>query len=513
MTYPNANDYSEAVLHPLRRFCRAELKRSQVVVADDGKPLMYPGKYRDVFEMRSAGGFERWAIGCFKAEPHGLAHRYYLINAYLTDNLVPCLVESEYLEQGICVRGRWYPITRSRWVKGLPLCDWVRKHVDHAHEMTQLADAWLRLVRDLRHAGFAHGNLCSDTILVGSDRLPGTLALHLLDYDAVYLPVLDETPAEEMGHVDYQHPQRLSRRWYHAHIDRFSQLAVYAALHALAVGGRTLWQKYDNGSNMVFRERDFQEPATSAVFQELWRSPHGLVRELAGHLILATQADVHKVPALEPLADAVRSAVADGTPARSSLTPEQVDQIEKLLADYAAVSQPQDLEIVVGDEQPAGDGQDAFALVIEDDAPPTAAARPRQALAIEDPNTRTFTLDAWMPEQVAVLKLQGFVKDRRGAVVHSAPGMIRVHLADEGDFFRHQAPALFGWLGFGQHSQGTLQVAAVMELELAHKMSGVRKLVEITMRLSPGPDQPVPQGWDQYCQRVFVYLRAYLIGT
>ena len=59
MTYPTANDYSEAVLHPLRRFCRAELKRSQVVVADDGKPLMYPGKYRDVFEMRSAGGFER----------------------------------------------------------------------------------------------------------------------------------------------------------------------------------------------------------------------------------------------------------------------------------------------------------------------------------------------------------------------------------------------------------------------------------------------------------------------
>ena len=102
---------------------------------------------------------------------------------------------------------------------------------------------------------------------------------------------------------------RLARGWYHADADRFSQLQIYTALQALAVNGPQLWDRYDQGNNLLFREADLQQPATSAVLRELWRSPNGLVRDLAGNVILALQGDVEKVRALEPLVDAIRLAV------------------------------------------------------------------------------------------------------------------------------------------------------------------------------------------------------------
>src|SRR5439155_5606342 len=131
MAWPTANDYLEAMQHPLRRFCKPDLKRSQAGTGPNGKPLPLSGTTCDVYELRSAGAIDRWAIGCFTQEPKGLPRRYQLINNHLQKHPLPCVVETEYNEQGIQIRGRWYPITRSRWVDGLPLNEFVREIIDH----------------------------------------------------------------------------------------------------------------------------------------------------------------------------------------------------------------------------------------------------------------------------------------------------------------------------------------------------------------------------------------------
>ena len=145
MAWPTANDYLEAVQHPLRRFCRPDLKRSQAGIGPNGKPLARSGKTCDVYEMRSAGAIDRWAIGCFTQEPKAQARRYYLINEHLQKHALPSLVETEFQEQGIQIRGRWYPITRSRWVDGLRLNEFVREIIDQPTALRALATAWLRL--------------------------------------------------------------------------------------------------------------------------------------------------------------------------------------------------------------------------------------------------------------------------------------------------------------------------------------------------------------------------------
>ena len=88
----------------------------------------------------------------------------------------------------------------------------------------------------------------------------GKLALKLIDYDGMYVPALAGTPSGELGHPNYQHPERLRRRAYNADVDRFSHLVIYSAVHCLLVGRRDLWQRFNNDENLLFREQDFRRP-------------------------------------------------------------------------------------------------------------------------------------------------------------------------------------------------------------------------------------------------------------
>ncbi len=59
----------------------------------------------------------------------------------------------------------------------------------------------------------------------------------LVDYDGMYVPALADQPSGELGHPAYQHTQRLRDEIYSAAVDRFSQLAIYCAIHGLIAGG------------------------------------------------------------------------------------------------------------------------------------------------------------------------------------------------------------------------------------------------------------------------------------
>jgi eukaryotic-like serine/threonine-protein kinase len=73
----------------------------------------------------------------------------------------------------------------------------------------------------------------------------------------------------------------------------------------------------------------------------------------------------------------------------------------------------------------------------------TAAPRPAAAPSFDERDVLD-RFEAWMPEQVAAMKLRGFVQAFGGEVLDSAPGVIRVRLRDG------EAPApqqgVWGWL-------------------------------------------------------------------
>ena len=52
---------------------------------------------------------------------------------------------------------------------------------------------------------------------------------------------------------------------------RFPLLVIYCAVRGLLAGGRGLWERYDNGDNLLFREADLRSPRGSALVWELVR--------------------------------------------------------------------------------------------------------------------------------------------------------------------------------------------------------------------------------------------------
>jgi formylglycine-generating enzyme required for sulfatase activity len=322
MGWPQATDYFEAIQDPQACFADADLRQGEPAVNALGLPLPRSGNFADVYEIRCPGDRGNWAVKCFTREVPGLRERYRAIGAHLAQAGLPFMVEFQYLDEGIRIRGRWYPVVKMRWVEGLTLNEFVRRHVDKPQILNTLADLWVRLAQALRRAGAAHGDLQHGNVLLVTANRANTLSIKLIDYDGMYVPELADRKSGEVGHPSYQHPQRLREGLYQAEMDRFSHLVIYFALRVVAEVGRRLWDRYDNGDNLLFRESDLQAPAVSPLFHELWQRPACPARTLAARLLLASLGPFEDVPLLQDLVSGGRVA---------PLSAEQESQVKQLL--------------------------------------------------------------------------------------------------------------------------------------------------------------------------------------
>ncbi len=116
-----------------------------------------------------------------------------------------------------------------------------------------------------------------------------------------------------------------------------------------------------------------------------------------------------------------------------------------------------------------------------------------------------FHMEAWMPEGIAIRKLRGFVHDCGGEVLESVPGLIRVRLG------KSRTPSsTMSWFGFGKRSSGPIDI----ELQLHRTDPKQENKLTIHVLFRPthasllGDDQ-----WRSRCSKLFVELRAYLMGA
>ena len=65
------------------------------------------------------------------------------------------------------------------------------------------------------------------------------------------------------------------------------------------VGGRYLWNKYDNGDNLLFRQQDLDAPDRSPLFQELVKLNDPEVRQLVQALATAARQPLEQAPLLD----------------------------------------------------------------------------------------------------------------------------------------------------------------------------------------------------------------------
>src|SRR5205807_9983805 len=135
-----------------------------------GLPVPCSGNFADVYAVVTPQ--RTWAVKCFTREIPSLRERYIEISKYLAQNPLPFMVEFRFLDQGIRVRGQWYPVLKMEWVEGFTLNQFVRENLDKPNLLDALLQIWMRMAKRLREAGLAHADLQHGNVLL----VPGSTA-------------------------------------------------------------------------------------------------------------------------------------------------------------------------------------------------------------------------------------------------------------------------------------------------------------------------------------------------
>ncbi len=324
MPWPGITDFTEAIQNPRLCFTGTELESGAAETNPRGMPLVYAGAFACVYPVNIGG--RSVAVRCFTHEVKDQQERYNQLSEYLIHVLPPSFVHFEYVERGISVKGAWYPIVKMDWVEGETLNKFVEARSQEPDALQRLAAQWRGgTTANLRGLRIAHNDLQHGNVLVQADG-----NIRLVDYDGVFLPQFRGQLSQELGHKNYQHPQR-SAQHYGDYVDNFPSLAIYLSLLAVA-SEPELWS-FNNDDNLIFTGKDYADPGSSDLFKRLKSSPDPAVAKLTERLEEYCGLPVEEVPDLEAAlqglpaspvrsASRVRSSVPTGTtapvPARPS---------------------------------------------------------------------------------------------------------------------------------------------------------------------------------------------------
>jgi serine/threonine-protein kinase len=141
---------------------------------------------------------------------------------------------------------------------------------------------------------------------------------------------------------------------------------------------------------------------------------------------------------------------------------------------------------------------------------PTPPPRdPGPAPPAADKNALRHSVEASMPEAMAMLKLRGFVHDLGGEVVDSIPGMIRVRLGQPKP--APKANGLFRLLGGSPSATAAPPVVTDLELHMERRDPAQPGRLTITLVMRPGNGLMTPE-WRTRSQEIGRDLQAYLMG-
>ena len=242
MGWPTPQEYNEAIQNPRTAFADAELQAGEPVLTPLGLPRPITGAFASVYQL-ACPNRHTYAVRCFLREFGDHQDRYAAISAHLAQVKLPYMVNFTYLANGIQVNRRWYPILKMEWVAGETLQTYIERNLYDAPVLLALAEQWVQMARTLRQSSIGHGDLQHGNVIVHNGQL------RLIDYDGMVVPALAGRHSHELGHRNYQHPQR-NETDFDLTVDHFSTWVVYTSLVALSVEPQ-LWKAYQGGDECL----------------------------------------------------------------------------------------------------------------------------------------------------------------------------------------------------------------------------------------------------------------------
>lgn len=274
-SFPSGAAYAEALQNTALCFRGTALAGGQVRADALGRPRAISGNFASVFSVTTPGGVEH-AVKCFTREVPEQADRYRAVGAHLAGLGADWAVGFGHVDRGVLVGGSWYPVLRMEWVRARNLIRWIEDTGDDRVALAGVAARFARLAAELEAGGVGHGDLQHGNVLVTDSG-----ALRLVDYDGMHVPALAGRPADEVGHRNYQSPDR-TRAHHGPTVDRFSAWVVHLSLLALSVDP-SLWRllRDPDAEHLLLAEPDFADPARSYRLATLVAHPDARLRARA----------------------------------------------------------------------------------------------------------------------------------------------------------------------------------------------------------------------------------------
>lgn len=290
--WPAAADYAAAMQDPEHCLIDERLRSATCVLNPMGLPAVRSGQTAAVFRVTI---WEHDAAVRFFTAPTDQIDRYRLLSLHLQTHPNPLFVQSEWIPEAAAIGTGVYPAVLMPWVPGVSLSTFVDDAVEDGdgNAIADLAHKWGRAAMTLPHSAIVHADLQHGNVMIDGEG-----NIRLIDYDGVWVPGLP-TRLDEVGHPNYQHPERSELYDVTGTTDVFSAFVIYVSLRAIAADLR-LWDKFHNGENLLFVNSDFTDagrrdcPAWDAIAA----SPDPAVVELGRTLMTLCRVRMRAIPDL-----------------------------------------------------------------------------------------------------------------------------------------------------------------------------------------------------------------------
>ncbi|MFF7445561.1 MULTISPECIES: lipopolysaccharide kinase InaA family protein [unclassified Streptomyces] len=334
---PTLTDYQSAVARLDEYSEEPRLRRCAPKLGADGQPGANGGSFGAVYRLDDPEDGSTWALKCFLRDEPDRARRYRSIADCLNQARGSWRTEVHYVEKGLWVHERWWPVVLMEWVAGARLTDWIDVLLDKrpgeaAQELRRLAHRFAAAVHQMHRSGISHGDLQSGNVLVAAEN-----SVRFVDYDAMTVPNWSRPPLREDGHPDFRLPREGERGPDGAtevrhtapsagtsgttfasststnvplqepgalvaiHRDRFPSHVIHSALVMLS-HDTSLWVGLHRpgADHLLLSRKDFRDPSRSTSWRTLLGHRTPEVREAAARLRALLDCPVHLQPDLEP---------------------------------------------------------------------------------------------------------------------------------------------------------------------------------------------------------------------
>ncbi|HEY9787694.1 MAG TPA: serine/threonine-protein kinase [Candidatus Obscuribacterales bacterium] len=320
MYWPTAQDYTEAVQNPYLNFDDPELRTGSPELTPFGIPRPVNGSFSSVYRFQC--GTRSVAAKCFLRNIEDQHQRYAHIKQFLTSSRPSLMVDFAYMQKGVRVREGWYPVVKMDWADGLTLDQCLRTNAGNVQQTALLLEQFAALVLGMQRLGIAHGDLQHANIIASQREI------RLVDYDGMYVPSMAGERAIEIGHPNYQHPERTLSQ-FGPDVDNFSAWIIHSSLLFLKLDPE-LWDAFNGGDEcLLFRHSDLTNPDNSPLFKRLSKHRCGEIKERADFIRRLLEGPPDRIPAFAPdLPDLVTIKIKQTVSADKSLVAETAVDVE-----------------------------------------------------------------------------------------------------------------------------------------------------------------------------------------